>query len=195
MATKNSKTECSALDWEQFLLLVDRMKKSDDYRFLLLMAVGCYCGMRLSDMLQLKWGDILNKDYFEVIERKTGKHRKITINTALQELIDFCFKKLDAKKPVEIAHFIFINRSGNILSKQFVNRRLHAIFLKYRVKVQNGSSHTLRKTFGKRVYQMNNCSESALVLLSSIFNHNSISVTRRYIGLSQEQISDVYINL
>ncbi len=195
MAMKNKKTECSALDWEQFLLLIDRMKKSDDYRFLLLIAVGCYCGMRISDMLQLKWEDILHRDYFEVIERKTGKHRKITINTALRELIEFCFQKIQLKKPVETAHSIFINRSGNILSKQFINRRLHVIFLKYRVKVQNGSSHTLRKTFGKRVYQMNNCSESALVLLSSIFNHNSISVTRRYIGLSQEQISDVYINL
>ncbi len=195
MAAKNRKTECSAIEWEQFLLLVDRMKKSDDYRFLLLISVGCYCGLRLSDMLQLKWEHILHKDCFEVIERKTGKHRKITINTALSELIEFCFQKLQLIKPFDHSHSIFVNRSGNIISKQFVNRRLHSIFQKYRVKVQNGSSHTLRKTFGKRVYQMNNCSESALVLLSSIFNHNSIGVTRRYIGLSQEQINDVYINL
>lgn len=195
MALKNRKTECSAMDWEQFLMLIDRMKKSDDYRLLLLISVGCYCGLRLSDILQLRWEDVMHREYFEVTERKTVKHRKITINTGLQELITFCHKNLNAIRSISPVQHIFINRAGKPLSKQFVNRRLHTIFLQYRVKVQNGSSHTLRKTFGKRVYQMNNCSESALVLLSSIFNHSSISVTRRYIGISQEQISDVYINL
>ena len=176
-------------------MLVDRMKKSDDYRFLLLISVGCYCGLRLGDILQLRWEDVMHREYFEVMERKTGKHRKITINSGLQEIILFCHQNLNAIRSITPEQHIFINKTGQPLSKQFVNRRLHVIFVQYRIKVQNGSSHTLRKTFGKRVYQMNNCSESALVLLSSIFNHSSISVTRRYIGLSQEQISNVYVNL
>lgn len=195
MALKNNKTECNPLEWEQFLMLVDRMKKSNDYRFLLLISIGCYCGLRLSDILQLKWEDVLTKECFEITEKKTGKHRRITMNSGLKEIVNICYNNLNLKCPIGNTQHVFINRSGNVLSKQFVNRRLHAIFQQYKVKVQNGSSHTLRKTFGKRVYQMNNCSESALVLLSSIFNHNSVSVTRRYIGLSQEQINDVYINL
>ena len=33
MAAKYRKTECTALEWEQFLLLVDRLKKTTEYRF------------------------------------------------------------------------------------------------------------------------------------------------------------------
>ncbi len=195
MAAKHRKTECSALEWEQFLLLVDRLKKTTEYRFLLLISIGCYCGLRLSDILQIRWKDVLEKDCFELAEKKTGKHRRITINTSLKEVIDFTYTSLQKRKEIQPCDFIFVNRQGGILSKQFVNRKLHTIFHEYRVRVQNGSSHTLRKTFGKRVYEMNDRSEAALILLSSIFNHNSVSVTRRYIGLSQQQINDVYINL
>ncbi len=195
MATKYCKTECTALEWEQFLILVDRLKKTTEYRFLLLICIGCYCGLRLSDILQLRWHDILEKDYFELAERKTGKHRRITINSSLKEIIVFSYSNLQRKKQICAGDFIFTNRKGGVLSKQFVNRKLHSIFQYCRVKVQNGSSHTLRKTFGKRVYEMNDRSEAALILLSSIFNHNSVAVTRRYIGLSQEQIKDAYINL
>ena len=37
--------------------------------------------------------------------------------------------------------------------------------------------------------------EAALVLLSKMFNHSSIAITRRYIGLSKEQIDDVYTSI
>ncbi len=195
MAAKYQKTECAALEWEQFLLLVDRLKKTTESRFLLLIGIGSYCGLRLSDILQLRWQDILERDYFELQERKTNKHRKITINSSLKEIISFSHSNLQRRKPIQPGEHIFVNRQGGILSKQFVNRKLHNIFKEYRVRVQNGSSHTLRKTFGKRVYELNDRSEAALILLSSIFNHNSVAVTRRYIGLSQQQINDVYINL
>lgn len=195
MATKYCKTECTALEWEQLLILVDRLKKTTEYRFLLLICIGSYCGLRLSDILQLRWQDILEKDYFELAERKTGKHRRITINSSLKEIIVFSYSNLLRKKQICAGDYIFTNRQGGVLSKQFVNRKLHSIFQYCRIKVQNGSSHTLRKTFGKRVYEMNDRSEAALILLSSIFNHNSVAVTRRYIGLSQEQIKDAYINL
>jgi hypothetical protein len=33
-----------------------------------LICIGCYCGLRLSDILQLTWRDILDKDYFEHVD-------------------------------------------------------------------------------------------------------------------------------
>jgi site-specific recombinase XerD len=35
----------------------------------------------------------------------------------------------------------------------------------------------------------------ALIYLSEIFNHSSIAVTRRYLGIRQEQLKDIYMNL
>lgn len=195
MSAKNSKTECAPLDWEQFLLLCDRLRKSNEHLFHLLIAIGCYCGLRINDILQIRWIDLLNKQDFEVTEKKTGKWRKITLNESLQTTIQLCYDKIHDKRNLSISNFIFINRNGKVLTRQYVNRKLHMLFQQHRVKCANPSSHTLRKTFGMRVYEVNNRSEAALVLLSSVFNHNSISVTRRYIGLSQQQIDNAYLNL
>lgn len=195
MSARNSKTECAPLEWEQFLLLCDRLRKTDEHLFLLLISIGCYCGLRLGDILQIRWGDLLNKHEFEVTEKKTGKWRKITLNESLQSTIKFCHDKIRQTGKELNSDFIFTNRRGDVLTRQYVNRKLHMLFQAHKVKCANPSSHTLRKTFGKRVYEVNNRSEAALVLLSSVFNHNSISVTRRYIGLSQQQIDNAYLNL
>ena len=48
---------------------------------------------------------------------------------------------------------------------------------------------SLRKTFGRQVYNMNNeNSELALVKLMKLFNHSSVAITKRYLGLRQEEI-------
>ena len=51
----------------------------------------------------------------------------------------------------------------------------------------------LRKTFGRQVYNMNSeNSELALVKLMELFNHSSIAITKRYLGLRQEEILQTY---
>ena len=51
----------------------------------------------------------------------------------------------------------------------------------------------LRKTFGRQVYNMNSeNSELALVKLMELFNHSSVAITKRYLGLRQEEILQTY---
>ena len=55
----------------------------------------------------------------------------------------------------------------------------------------NGRS--LRKTFGRQVYNMNSeNSELAIVKLMELFNHSSVAITKRYLGLRQEEILETY---
>ena len=93
--------------------------------------------------------------------------------------------------------YIFIGRksTGQPITIQQLNRILKQSFKYFGNNIDGISSHTLRKTFGKRVYEMNNESENALIILSHIFNHSSIAITRRYIGLQQEVIQNVYLGL
>ena len=51
--------------------------------------------------------------------------------------------------------------------------------------------HTLRKTFGYWAYKQG----IDIILLMKIFNHSSPSITLRYIGITQEDINNVYISL
>jgi len=57
------------------------------------------------------------------------------------------------------------------------------------------SSHTLRKTFGRRVW-LNECDrgrgDQALVLLCDVFGHANVATTKRYLGIRQEEILSVY---
>mgnify|MGYP003391685818 CR=1 FL=1 len=50
----------------------------------------------------------------------------------------------------------------------------------------------LRKTFGRKVFESSDSAELALVKLMELFNHSSIAITKRYLGLRQEEILETY---
>lgn len=188
-------TTTSGMEWNTMIGLTDRLKRDGHHRDYLLITMGCYFGLRISDLLSIKWKDVLNQDELIVLESKTKKHRKITINDKVKEAVDFCSNELRLKNSFDDGDYILVNRWGGQLTISYINKRLKALFIKYNVKVQNASSHTLRKTFGKRIFESDNQSERSLIYLSDIFGHSSTAITRRYIGITQEQIKNVYLNL
>ena len=162
-------------------------------KFLLLIAVGCYTGLRVGDILLLRWNQLLNKDSQEIKEQKTKKVRLITLNQNLKKLVE---KYVDYIKPPTYNELIFTNKNDEQnLSIQYVNRQLKKLFNRYKIKVKNPSSHSLRKTFGLRAFEMNFKSDEALITLAHVFNHSSTAITRRYIGLQDEKIENVYLSL
>lgn len=195
MSLKNTKTTTSGLDWNSMLGLLVRLKQDKNYRTYLLIATGCYFGLRIGDLLNLKWIDVFEKDEFILIEQKTNKKRKITINSFVKDALSFVAEINVTSGKFDIDGYLFQNRQDNKITVQFANLMLHEVFKNYNVRVQNGSTHTLRKTFGKRVWEMDNKSERSLVYLSEIFSHSSIATTKKYIGITEKQIADVYLKL
>lgn len=188
-------TTTSGMEWNTMLGLSDRIKRDQEYRDYLLITMGCYFGLRIGDLLSLKWSDVLDKDEIIIQESKTKKSRTISFNEKVVEAINLCSNELRSKDSHWNCEYVFANRWGGQLSVSYINKRLKVIFGKYNVRVQNPSSHTLRKTFGKRVYEMDGQSDRALIYLSDIFGHSSTAITRSYIGITQEQIKDVYLSL
>jgi len=195
MSAKGSKTTCSGLEWNEMLGLTSQLKKDGQWQDYLLLIIGCYVGLRASDLLNLKWEDVIGKSEILIEERKTGKSRNIRINKNCQIAIQYVWNKQLKKHYNRLDNYIFTNRKGKKISIQYVNRRLKITFGKYRVKTDNASTHTLRKTFGKRVFEMNNKSEESLIMLSLIFAHTSIGTTRRYLGITKAEIEDIYLHL
>lgn len=195
MSVKGSKTACSGLDWNVMLGLLTQLKKDKKWQDYLLICIGSYLGLRASDLLNLKWDDIVGKSILELKEGKTGKSRSIRINPNCANAVEFVWNHQLKKHFHLLDHFIFVNRRGKKISLQYINRRLKTIFEEYKVKTDNPSTHTLRKTFGRRVYEMDDQSERSLIMLSMIFSHSNIAITKRYLGITQEEIQDVYLNL
>ncbi len=146
--------------------------------------VSINTGLRASDILKLKWSD-LSSDKLILKEQKTKKLREIALNENLQNVI------ADNKQNQE---HIFISRKGSVYCIQQINRVLKDVF-KIEAKTKNISTHSLRKSFGRRVWENDNQSERALVYLMELFNHSSLAITKRYLGIRQEELDDIYINL
>lgn len=198
--TTQKKTTTAPLKWIEAQNLLKLLKVDNKHNSRLLFALGFYTGLRISDILQIKWSDIISsngepKEKLSLKEIKTGKIREIDINENLREIIE---EALKFENPKSFSLYCFTFKRHNLkkpLTVTGANKRIKTIFSRYSIKTQNPSSHTLRKTFALRVFEANNKSEEALILLSEIFNHSSLSTTRKYIGLTQSRITNAYLNI
>jgi len=191
MSKKNSRTTATYLEWEKMMSLIKRLEKDEEYKFMLLISIGSFFGIRISDILRLKWDDILNKEEFELTEKKTNKYRKIRIAPDLQKIIVKAYREL---KPQSNNQLIFLNKYGTqAFTVQYVNWRFKQIGKKYKLGI-DFKSHVMRKSFGRKVYSMHK-NEHSLLLLGSLFSHKSIGITKLYLGLRDEELQSVYDDL
>jgi Site-specific recombinase XerC len=190
MSLKYSNTTADYLDWKEAMNLIRLLAKDGDYKMSLLVALGCFWGLRISDILSLRWNHILNVDEFTIVEKKTGKSRTIRINPQLKRHIADCYKQIN---PIGTFSPILVSQKGTVYSTQRINVVLKEIKSKYKLSVKNFSCHSLRKTFGRQVYNSNSeNAELALIKLMELFNHSSISITKRYLGLRQDELLSTY---
>ena len=190
MSLKYTKTTADYLQWDEAMNLIRKLSKDGNYKMSLLIALGCFTGLRISDILALRWEQILHVSEFSVIEKKTGKQRTLRLNPQLQRHIAECYKQI---QPIGVNAPILVSQKGTIFTIQRINVMLKEIKRRYHLRVGNFSCHSLRKTFGRQVYTMSGDSaELALVKLMELFNHSSIAITKRYLGLRQEEILETY---
>lgn len=95
------------------------------------------------------------------------------------------------------SQYIFLNKYGNKpIDQCYANVKLKELLKKYNISVEgNVSTHMFRKTLGNRVLKLNNYSNEAVILLMELFSHSSPAITRRYLGLREQEIMDVYDSL
>lgn len=190
MSLKYSQTTSDYLQWDEAMKLIRLLYKDANYKMSLLISVGCFWGLRISDILSLRWNDILNVDEFSIIEHKTGKQRTIRINPQLKRHIADCYKQIN---PIGINAPVLVSQKGTVYTIQRINIILKEIKAMYKLSIKNFSCHSLRKTFGRQVYNQNaDNAELALVKLMELFNHSNVAITKRYLGLRQEELLHTY---
>ena len=189
MSAKNSNTTADYMEWDSAMSLIHRLYRDGEYTMSLFIGCGCFFGLRCSDLRTLTWA-MLSGEAFTLKEQKTGKKRTIRINPNFAKHIADCKAALKVKNDAE---HCFLSQKGSIISIQRINVRLKDVRLKYRINIDHFSTHSLRKTFGRKVVEMaGDNAEMALIRLSELFNHSNISITRRYLGLRQEELMECY---
>ncbi|MCT4584072.1 MAG: site-specific integrase [Peptostreptococcaceae bacterium] len=153
------------------------------YRNYLLFLLGINSGLRISDLLKLKVGDVRNKSHITLKEQKTGKTKKFPIYNITEE-INFYIESMKGDE------YLFQSREGS--NKPIGRVQSYNILNKAAKKVglSEIGTHTLRKTFGYHFYKK----YKDVALLQELFGHSAPSVTLRYIGINQDMIDEAYKN-
>ena len=194
MSLQGQKTTTTSMDWDDFRSLISKLELDGEFKYCLLVTIGVFTGLRISDLLQLKFSQFEGTDILTIQEKNTKKTRKIKINQDLKEIVGRVKSKMGMTNPDQ---FIFLNRYGTKpIDQSWVNVTLKRIFKQYGIAVEgNISSHMFRKTLGNRVLKLNNYSGEAVILLMSLFKHSSPSITKAYLGIKEREILDVYDSL
>lgn len=190
MAKKNQLTTSDYLEFNEYDRLLGRLHEDKEYLWELYARLSFCTACRVSDVLSLKWKDVLNQSMLIIVEQKTKKTRKIPFNASVKNKIVELYSLLGSPN---INELIFVSKiTGDAITVQYVNQKLKEFKVKYRVSIGNFSTHTFRKTFGRYVYETNNRSAESLILLNKILNHSNINVTKTYIGITQDEINSIY---
>lgn len=162
---------------------VEKILAHQSQRDLVLFTLGINSGLRISDILALNVGDVRMKTYIQLVEKKTGKTKKIPINAKLKPMFDTFTSKRDYDEPLFLT--AFNNRLNRIAAYTIIKDACASAGIEAHI-----GTHTMRKTFGYHYYKK----FRDLALLQKIFNHSNPQVTLRYIGIEQDQIEDSYTN-
>ena len=149
-------------------------------------------GLRVGDVRAIRHSDLADVrpgDYLQLREHKTGKHREIQINAKITEAYAYLITHMQVQHADQ---YVFLSQKGTVYAVESLNTILKQVFAGVAPRV---STHSLRKSFGRHVYERNGRSEDALTKLSEMFQHTSQSVTRRYLGIRREELGDIYMNL
>jgi integrase len=194
MSLPGQRTTTTSMNWDDFKSLISKLERDGEYKFCLLVATGVFTGLRISDLLLLKFQQFKDSDILTIQEKKTGKTRRIKINPDLKDIVFRLMKKMNVDDPDT---HMFLNKYGTKpIDKSYVNVKLKELFKKYDIHIDgNISSHLFRKTLGNRVLRLNNYSNESVILLMELFSHSSPAVTRRYLGLREREILNIYDSL
>jgi integrase len=194
MSLQGQKTTTTSMEWDQFKSLISKLERDGEYKFCLLIVIGVFTGLRISDLLQLKFSQFTGSEFLNINERKTKKERRIKINSDLKDILERIKFKMDIKDDDQ---FIFVNKYGTKpIDKSYVNIKLKEILHKYDIHLEgNVSSHMFRKTLGNRALKLNNYSNESIILLMELFNHSSPVTTKRYLGVRNSEIESIYDSL
>jgi integrase len=164
------------------------------YRDLLLFTVGINSALRVSDLLTLKINDFVDTDGqvqvdFSIREAKRDKRNVVTINDSIREALG---EYLAAYPGITSNpnNYVFFNTKTNDYTEpikrgmvwKFIDEICHAVGLR-----GNFGAHTLRKTWGYHARM----SGVELALIMHKLNHNNLAYTKRYIGITDDELAEV----
>lgn len=158
---------------------------------------------RIGDILKLEWKDVLNPKTGEfrekvggIIEQKTGKTAAPYINNQVKNATKLFIENTGVNPDVvgynQLIFMQYTGRGkGHPIQKDTCRKAIKEAAKSCGIEYNVGT-HSARKTFGMINFKSRPNDPYAIAVLQQIFNHSDPSVTRRYIGITEEMVKDFY---
>ena len=173
---------------EQLISYYDKRGETRNY---VLISLCVHTALRISDILKLNCNDVYDfknrkiRKSITITESKTGKSKIVALNKAIIRALSSYLPKANPNTPL-----ILNDRTNKAISRiqayRLIRTAAESINIPHTV-----SCHSLRKTFGYHAWK----SGTSPAVIMEIYNHSSLAVTRRYLGVTQDDKNEVYINL
>ena len=165
--------------------------KRGEIRNHVLIVMGVHTALRISDLLSLTWDDVYDfennrvRENITITEKKTGKSKIIALNANIITALNIYASVAEQGVPL-----IINKRTGKAISRIQAYRLIRAAAeaLRFQNRV---SCHSLRKTFGYHSWK----DGVSPAVIMAIYDHTSLAVTQRYLGITQDDKNAVYLNL
>lgn len=167
---------------------------NQNYRNYTLIILGLNTALRINDILSLTYHDVFHngkvRDHITLKEKKTGKINQLLLNNEVRLTLIKYFKELketDMYKKGNPYLFPSPRTENKPLSRYQAYRIICAAAQSSGL---NGhiSCHSLRKTFGYHAWKQG----KDPVVIMTIFNHSSFSITKRYLCIDQDDRDAVF---
>lgn len=159
-----------------------------------LIMLGLHSALRISDMLLLQWKNIYDfkqnefRKHIYIKEKKTGKNTVIALNPQAREALEHFMNT----RPAAPKDFLFTKNTN--YSKPLDRTQAYRIICtaaQETLHMDHISCHSLRKTFGYHAWKQG----TPPALLMDIYNHSSYEVTKRYLGIEQDERDDLFMKI
>lgn len=155
--------------------------KTQNERNAIMFGLGVFCGLRISDILNLKVKDVRKKWNLKIIQQKTGKKIVIELNRELKKIIDNYTEKMNDND------YLIKSRTGK--NKPITRTQAYRIMqdIQKEFNLENCGCHSTRKTFAYWLYMDN---KKNIGLVQKALGHQSSATTLSYIGMDQEVVRE-----
>ena len=171
---------------------VDRLKESIDvskpegHRNRAIIEVLFSCGLRVSELVNLKWSQVYQEEMFLRILGKGSKERLVPISElALKEIGNYLPWRNSLKIKAGEEDYVFLNRRGAHLTRTMI-----LIMLKEQAQLagiqKTISPHTLRHSFATALLE----GGADLRVIQALLGHESIGTTEIYTHLSMKTLRE-----
>ncbi len=149
------------------------------------------CGLRVSELTELRISDLFLKEDIIRVTGKGNKERLIPINALAQKRMELYRKEVRVHQEIMRGHedFLFLNRRGKKLSRAMIFNIVKGAATKAGIRKEI-SPHTFRHSFATHLVKHG----ADLRAVQDMLGHESITTTEIYTHLSQQQLRDTIMS-